>query len=203
LRYALSRDATVPRAKQFDTDEVLTRAMETFWARGYEATTMQDLVECTGVNRASLYATYGDKHALFLAALHLYDARMRADPLARLERQGRPRRAIRQLFESFAAQVTPAGPNRGCFLTNTALELAARDGEVARIVARSQSGIEAFFARMVKKGKAAGEIPAHVKPTNAARGLLAALIGLVVLSRSRPEPMLLASVVDDALRRLD
>jgi TetR/AcrR family transcriptional repressor of nem operon len=193
----------MPRARQFDTDEVLGRAMEAFWRRGYEATSLQDLVECTGVNRASLYATYGDKHALFLAALRLYDARMRAEPLADLERRLKPRQAIRRVFEMFASQVTPAGPNRGCFLTNTALELASHDLEAGRLVAHSQAQIEAFFARLVKRGRAEGDIAPHIKPIEAARGLLASLIGLVVLSRSRPDATLLASIVNDAMRRLD
>ena len=192
----------MPWEKQFDIDGVLEKAMRAFWARGYEATSMQDLVTCTGINRGSLYATYGDKRALFLAALRMYDERMRRRLVADFESTCSPVEAIRRMFLAFTAQVAKTGGNRGCLLTNTALELAAHDPEIGRIVAHAQEEIEAFFGRMIRKGKARGEIRADVKPAEAARGLLASLLGLVVLIRSRPEPMLLQSIVDDARRRL-
>lgn len=193
----------MPWKKQFDVDAVLEKAMRAFWGRGYAATSMQDLVECTGINRGSLYATYGDKHDLFVAALKMYDEEMRRKQLAEFEARYPPREAIRQIFLAFMANVSDCGGNRGCFLTNTALELAAHDPEVGRIVAHAQAQIEAFFARMIKKGKAAREMPAHVKPKETARGLLASLVGLVVLIRSRPEKALLQDILDDALRRLE
>ncbi len=193
----------MPWEKQFDKDETLVRAMRAFWAHGYEATSMQDLVDCTGVNRGSLYATYGDKRALFLSALRMYDEKMRRKLLGDLEAAHAPRAAIRQLFLAFTANVSERGGNRGCFLTNTALELAPHDREVGRIVAHAQKEIEAFFVRMIEKGKAAGEVPATLKPIETARGLLATIVGLVVLTRSRPEKLLLQTIVDDALRRLE
>ncbi len=192
----------MPWEKSFDVSETLDKAMQAFWARGYEATSMQDLVDCTGINRGSLYATYGDKRTLFLAALRIYDKRMRRELLADIEARYAPREAIRHMFLAFMADVSEAGGNRGCFVTNTALELAPHDPEVRQIVAHEQEQIEAFFARMIKRGKAQGEIPAHVRPVETARGLLASLIGLVVLTRSRPNRTLLQTIVDDALRRL-
>lgn len=192
----------MPWQKQFDVEEVLDKAMEAFWARGYQATSVQDLVDCTGINRGSLYATYSDKHALFLASLRRYDQKIRRELLADLESSQRPREAIRRLFLTFTAQGSEGRGNRGCFLANTALELADHDPEAGRIVARAQEEIEAFLARLIDKGKAAGEIPGHVETLPTARGLLASLLGLLVLTRSRPEPALLQSVVDDVLRRL-
>lgn len=192
----------MPWEKQFDRNEILDRVMQAFWERGYEATSMQDLVDCTGVNRGSLYATYGDKRALFLAALHMYGEN-RTRLLAELESRYSPREAIRQIFLAFISQASEKGGNRGCFLTNTALELAAHDPEVGEIVARSQQQVEAFLARMIKLAQAAGEVSQRVKPAEAARGLLASLIGLVVLTRSRPERTLLQSIANDAVARLD
>lgn len=192
----------MPLEKTFDVTETLDKVMRVFWAGGYEATSIQDLVDCTGVNRGSLYATYGDKHALFLAALHQYDRWLRNEVLSEAERRTSPREAIRQTFLAFMTSARDGG-NNGCFLTNSALELAPHDPEVRRIVAGTQKHVERTFSRLIRRGKVLGEIPAHVKPGEAARGLLAALIGLAVLSRSRPEPSLLQSVVADALRRLE
>ncbi len=192
----------MPWEKNFNVTEVLDKAMQTFWACGYEATSMQDLVDCTGVNRGSLYATYGDKRSLFLAALRLYDQTVRRRLLAEVEARFGPREAIRRLFLAVIADVSEAGGNRGCFLTNTALELAPHDPEIGRIVAQGQQEIEAFFARMIEQGRALGEIPAAVAPAETARGLLASFIGLVVLARSRPEKALLEGIVEEAIRRL-
>ena len=193
----------MPWEKQFDVDEMLDKAMQAFWTRGYQGTSVQDLVQSTGVNRGSLYATYPDKHALFIAALRMYDDANRASLLADLEARHEPRKAIRELFLAFVSASSEGGANRGCFLTNTALELAAHDKKARRIVANAQKEIEAFFLRMIRKGIDQGKINPGVRPAEAASGLLASVIGLTVLARSRPERALLLAVVDDAIRRLD
>ena len=192
----------MPWQKQFDTGKVLDRAMRAFWSRGYEATSMHDLVACTGINRASLYATYGDKHALFLSSLRMFADTVHHRRLADLEAGCGPREAIRQSLLAFVPQQSGKKGSRGCFLTNTALELAAHDPEAGRVVARAQKQTEAWFARMIRKGQALGEIGPDVKPAEAASTLLACLIGVSVLSRSRPERTLLHAIVDDAMRRL-
>jgi TetR/AcrR family transcriptional regulator, transcriptional repressor for nem operon len=193
----------MPWEKQFDVNEVLDKAMQAFWSRGYEATSMQDLVDRTGINRGSLYSTYKDKHALFLAALRRYAERIHLKRLADLESKYGPREAIRRSFLAFTSQPPEKGRNRGCFLTNTALELAAHDPEAGKIVAEAQKKTEAFYARMIRKGKAEGEVAPHVKTAEAAGALLASLIGVSVLTRSRPGSSLLQTIVDDAVRRLD
>lgn len=192
----------MPWEKKFNREEVLGKAMQAFWSRGYEATSMQELVERTGINRGSLYATYGDKRALFLASLHMYDDRMRRKRLAALEASAPPREAVRRLLQAFAEVSSGHGENRGCFLTNTALELAAHDAEARVIVARAQTEIEEFFERMIRKGQAEGDIPARVRPKRTARGLLSALVGLAVLSRSRPQRELLREIVEETVGRL-
>ncbi|MBU2581678.1 MAG: TetR/AcrR family transcriptional regulator [Alphaproteobacteria bacterium] len=192
----------MPWDKQFDKTAVLEKVLGAFWSRGYEATSIQDLVDCTGVNRASLYATYGDKRQLFLAALESYDESRRR-MLAELEATYPPREAIRQLFLSVTQGIGGGAPDRGCFITNTALELAAHDEEINVVVGEAQADVEAFLIRMLRKAKAAGEVASQLKCSQTARGLLAALIGLLVLVRSRPEKFLLHSIVEDAMRRLE
>lgn len=192
----------MPWEKQFNVDDVLDKAMRTFWSRGYEATSVQDLVECTGINRGSLYATYGDKRELFLASLRHYDQNVRQVLVKGLERECGPREAIRRMFQAFVDKVTVTGPNEGCFLVNTALELSAHDAEVAKIIADAQKEIEAFFVRMVTNGQSEGELPLSLNPDATAQGLLATLLGILVLARSRPDPALLQSIADDAMKRL-
>lgn len=192
----------MPTNKQFDEDFVLDQAMQTFWHQGYEATSIQNLVDCTGLHRGSLYGAFTDKHSLFVTTLRRYDDRNRQALLASLESTHPPLEAIRQLFLAFIPQGPTQDAHPGCFLTNTALELAPHDEEVAQIVANAQTQIEKFFLRMLKTGVARGEIDAQLHPPEVARGLLASLLGLAVLSRSRPDKKLLESVVANALRQL-
>ncbi len=188
----------MPWEKQFDIDQALTQAMQAFWARGYEATSMQDLVACMGINRGSLYATFGDKRGLFIQALRRYDAVHRQAWVAALEDAPSAKRAILDAFEAVIASVLKDGARDGCLLVNTALELSPHDPEISEIVRASLAGMEGFFRRMVKKGQAAGEIPAGLNPVETGRALLGLFIGLRVLSRSRPEKALLRSIARQA-----
>ncbi len=191
----------MPWEKNFDIDQTLDKAMHLFWARGYEATSIEDLVKCMGINRGSLYGTFGDKRKLFIAALNRYDLTCRKAQLKSLEHDHLPKAAIEALFQGWIDQVA-ADNHNGCFLTNTALELAAHDDDIGAIVAESQREIEKFFRRLIKKGQQAGEFSMSLSPPKAAKSLLAALIGLLVLSRSRRDRHLLKSVADGALASL-
>lgn len=188
----------MPWQKQFDSDDALAKAMSAFWARGYEATSIQDLLAVMGINRGSLYATFGDKHSLFMAALRRYDARYRADWIATLSQSASPRAAILGAFESAIATAIDQGSSDGCLLVNTALELSPHDPEVAALVAKSFQEMEGFFHAMITESQAKGEIPTAVEPVGTARALLSLFIGLRVLARSRPEAALLRSVAQQA-----
>lgn len=188
--------------KNFDVEQALNRAMQTFWARGYEATSIQDLVNATGVNRASLYATYGDKREIFLASLKKYDSSVRKKMLSELSNADRPREAIEAVFDKFISQSSNANANWGCLITNTALELAAHDAEIARFVNAAQDDMARFFEGMIERGKIAGQIDAQVDAGQLARMILAILLGLLVMLRSRPDANYLNEIKSSALSLL-
>lgn len=192
----------MPWQKSFDIDRTLETAMQAFWARGYEATSMQELVTATGVNRASLYATYGDKRELFLAALRKYDKDVRGHLLAELGLRETPRRAIAAVFDKFISQVSRPRGNWGCFLINSALELAPHDAEVAAMVNGAQDDIEDFFRAMIDKGRETGEFACRGDTGELARQGLVALLGLVVVLRSRPDEAYLHSIRNGYVDRL-
>jgi TetR/AcrR family transcriptional regulator, transcriptional repressor for nem operon len=107
------------RPREFDEDAVLDRATDLFWARGYEATSVQDLVDTLGVNRASLYATFGDKAQLFEAVLRRYGERVNGALLETLGPPAAGAEAVRAWFKVLIEKSTqPAGP-RGCLMLNT------------------------------------------------------------------------------------
>jgi TetR/AcrR family transcriptional repressor of nem operon len=188
----------MPWEKSFDADKALSRAMGAFWARGYEATSMQDLVDCMGIGRGSLYAAFGGKRSLFIQALRRYDRDHRRDWTERLAASGSPKDAILGAFRAVVAQVIDAGRRDGCLLINTALELSPHDEEIGRIVRECLAEMEAFFREQLEKGQAIGEIPSRLSPDATAKALLALFVSLRVFSRARPEPTLLESVAGQA-----
>ena len=188
----------MPGRKKFDTNDVLLKAMDLFWRHGYQATSMQDLVEGMGLGRASIYHEFGDKHRLFVRALRHYDKVWRKDWVAELTRSSSPRQAMLDVFEAAIDAALVDGSRDGCLLINTALELSPHDPEVADIVARAFTEMEAFFRTAIDRGQALGEIRETVAGDKTARALLGLFIGLRVLARSRPEEPLLRSIVQQA-----
>ena len=189
----------MPRKKEFDVDAVVDKAMHAFWKRGYESTSLNNLLDCMQIQRASLYNAFGDKHSLFLEALIRYDVVYRRAEVAKRVQRPSPRQAILDLFQDAVTAAVKHGARDGCFLINTALEMSPHDPEVAKIVRAAFAHMEhKFFRKMIEKGRAMGEIDQSVVPAPTARALLSLLIGLVVLSRSRPEKLLLESIAKEA-----
>ena len=120
--------------KQFDRGEVLDRAMVLFWKRGYEATSIRDLVAATGINRGSIYATFGDKKRLFLAVLDRYGEKI-AKPLMAELADPDPRRAIERMFDSIIRRTSDPRFPRGCLNTNSSLECPGSGDEITRKIA--------------------------------------------------------------------
>jgi TetR/AcrR family transcriptional repressor of nem operon len=192
----------MPWEKKFDVPQTLNKAMHVFWSRGYEATSVQDLIDEMGINRGSMYSTFGDKRSLFIAALRMYDTEFRKAQLAAIEQRHPGRAGIQALFDGWIDTLANDPGHGGCFLTNTALELAAHDPEIGAMVAESQEDIENFFSRQIRCGQAHGEIPGDRNPAELARTLLAMLLGLLVLGRSRLDAALWRSIVGGAMAAL-
>ena len=185
------------RKKQFVIEEVKEKAMVAFWDNGYRATSLQDLVDATGINRASLYDTFGDKYALFIDTLHNYNDNYVKPYIADRIKQCSPRQAVLGMFEDICDRVQAGEDRNGCFIINTALELSPHDKEVSKIVNRTFAYIEKnFFRKMIIRGQASGEISRSVVPSAASRILLSLFIGLRVLSRNHPEKVVLNAIKD-------
>jgi TetR/AcrR family transcriptional repressor of nem operon len=192
----------MPWEKKFDVPQTLGKAVRVFQSRGYEATSVQDLVDEMGINRGSMYSTFGDKRSLFIAALRLYDGEVRRELLSAIEREHPGKAGVRALFDHWIETIIDDPEHGGCFLTNTAIELATHDAQIGALVARSQVDIEEFFGRLIRQGQELGEIPSERDAGESARTLLAMLVGLLVLGRSRPEPALLRSISEGAIAAL-
>jgi TetR/AcrR family transcriptional repressor of nem operon len=190
------------RPREFDEDAVLNAAMECFWKRGYEATSVRDLIERTGLTGASLYNAFGDKRSLYQKSLDRYFEASIADRIRRCDRM-RPREAIGAFFAEVLKRSLTDRQHKGCMLVNAALDVAPHDLDVQKDVADALTRIERFFLGCVKAGQAEGTITASVPAKDLARHLLGVLMGVRVLARVRPERALLEGVVAPALALLD
>jgi TetR/AcrR family transcriptional repressor of nem operon len=193
----------VPRPREFDESAALDAAIACFWQHGYEATSVRDLAESMGISGPSLYNSFGNKHELFVQALERYLDRGLRARVARLESTLPPKQAIRRFFEEIIDRSVSDRERRGCFLINSALEVAPHDPELGRVIADRLGEIETFFQRSIKAAQANGSVPRERNAKDTARLLLGVLLGLRVLARSKPERALLEGVARPALALLD
>jgi TetR/AcrR family transcriptional repressor of nem operon len=190
------------RPREFDEGAVLDAAVLCFWSRGYEATSVRDLVEKTGITAASLYNAFGDKRAIYEKALDHYVEGSVADRIRRCEALA-PRDAIGAFFEEILKRSLGDRERKGCMLVNAALDVAPHDPGFLKIVTEVLAEIEAFFLACVKAGQADGTITRSLPAGTLSRHLLGVLMGIRVLARVRPERTLLEGVVAPSLALLD
>ena len=191
------------RPREFDETAALDAAVACFWQRGYEATSVRDLAGKMGISAPSLYNAYGDKHALFVQALERYlDRSMRAR-IRRLEESLPPKQAVYRFIEEIIAHSLNDQERRGCFLINSALEVAPHDRKLGALIAERLAEIQAFFHRSIKAAQAQGEVPRDRGAKDLARLLLGIVLGIRVLARAKPERTLLEGIARPALALLD
>ncbi|GGW38471.1 TetR family transcriptional regulator [Streptomyces lucensis JCM 4490] len=192
------------RTKEFDPDAALRAALELFWRRGYEATSMADLVEHLGIGRASLYATFGSKHELYLKALDRYGRTQHPRLAGELSRPGPVLPAVRAVVRRFAAEATATESREyGCLVTNTAVELAPHDPAAARRVEQSWDHLETLLHSALLRARAQGELPGDRDPAVLARTLLVLLQGLRVVGKASADPSRVRDAAEGALTLLD
>ena len=193
----------VARPKEFEREVVLDRAMRVFWSRGYQAASIQRLVARMGIQRGSLYDTFGDKRALFFAAIDRYDQVVTAKLLAALEDPGSGKEAIRRFFRlKVELAMEPRRP-RGCLVTNSAAELASRDRGTATRIGAVLTKIDAAFHRAVVRAQKAGQIDPTRNPRSLARFLTSSAQGLSVMAKAFPDRAVLEDIVEVILAALE
>ncbi len=177
-------DMKLGRPREFDRKEALEKAMEAFWAKGYEGTSVSDLLEAMCINRGSMYGTFGDKRSLFLEAIGHYRQTVAAPRIETLSRTGSPLGNIRKTLHEFADLAASDGC-RGCLVTNTTVEIAPKDAEVAKAMKSALVAVEEAFRRALNRAVECGELGPRADTRCLARFLANTLQGLVVLSKGK------------------
>lgn len=189
----------MPDVKHFDRDLALDAAMDLFWRRGYEATSMADLVSELGISRSSLYATFGDKDALYAAALARYCAVEAGPRHALLSADGPVRGAIRTLLEGIAAAPEQHPDRRGCLVVNAAMERVPADPSTADAVAAQLERFAAALHAAIARGQRAGELDSRQDAVALAHFLVTVVQGMRVVGKASNDPAMLRDSVDVAL----
>ncbi len=185
--------------KAFLPEQALEKAMHLFWERGYERTSVEDLVQCTGLGRGSLYNTFGDKHALYLAALDRYSTLYGELLLPGHQQTGTLQEVLTNFFQYCIDALLNDPAHRGCFLVNANVELAPFDPAVLARVSTAHGRIEKAFYCLLIKAQASGELAWTYDPHQFARFLLGTLLSIRILARARAERGTLEDITRTAL----
>lgn len=174
------------RTKEFVVEEALGKALKVFWDKGYEAASIADLSDGMGIQRASLYSTFGSKAELYEAALLEYQANGMAYTETVLAQGSDPLDSFRKLLET--AIPKPDCPNHGCFCTNASVELAPHDPQIAQLLSSHFDKVSQRLAKVAAAGQATGQIPITLNPMDVGAYVLTCLQGLHVVSRTVKDP---------------
>lgn len=191
------------RKKSFDEIDVLHKALQLFWRKGYNATSIQDLVDELGINRASLYDTWGDKHNLYVAALKLYRQSTSSRLLNDIRSDMPARQVIRSLLERIVNDVILDKEKKGCFLVNATTELANSDMDIHQMVDENRNTIIEVLAEIIKEGQEKGEFRSQKSPQALARFIFNSISGLRVVGKGEVSLDEMKEVVDITLSVLD
>jgi TetR/AcrR family transcriptional repressor of nem operon len=170
------------RPKLFEPDAIADAAMQVFWRRGYAGTSMQDLIDGTGLARSSLYNAFESKHGLYEHALRRYHE-LTVSNIELLSEPGPVKALVRQLMMRIVEDELGDADQRGCLAANATLELAGQDEVVAEIVSQNFLRLEKALERALVRAQESGEIDAHNSPRAVARFVVATIQGLRVLSK--------------------
>lgn len=187
------------RPREFDPNEALEKAMCVFWARGYEAASVNALSEAMALSKSSLYDTFGSKHELFLRAIEHYLQTRFVPSLSVLDQAGSARDAIAARFGHLVDHLVSEEGRKGCLVVSSTLELAQRDAAVASRVGAAMKRMEDAYVATIARGQKAGEIAPEKDARALARLLVACINGLIVMGTANASKRTLNDVAGAAM----
>lgn len=190
------------RTKVFNEEEVLNKAVQLFWEKGFNGTSAQDLVDVLGISRSSLYDTYGDKNRLFISSLLQYRKLFAGSMIQMIANSTNYRKTITDIFAYILKDSLHEKCSKGCFMVNSAIELASHDEEVLKIVQANNLDIENALTDLIHKGQEEGQFSKEHTARSMARFLFNTVSGLRVASKSGTEKKVFDDIVKVALSAL-
>jgi TetR/AcrR family transcriptional regulator, transcriptional repressor for nem operon len=189
----------MPRVKNFDENAMVEKAKNLFHQKGYEATSMQDLVDTLGISRSSLYDTFGDKHQLYIKSLNNY-CESNAYSLAKeAELTNNPLAFIESIFDITVEQSKKDMDKKGCYVVNAIIEFSDKDSDVKEVVDASNKVFEKMLEKLIIKGQELRQINKNKNPKQMARFLFNTIYGLRVSAKANVSQKELKDIVAMAL----
>ena len=172
----------MPKTVLFDRDDVLRKATDLFWQKGYNGTSMQDLVDATGLNRSSIYNSFGDKFQLYKESLKRYQ-KLQQEKLKDYFSEGQgPKQSIISLFEGIRDEIIGESHGKGCFLANCTTELSHTEPQVYDFLVQNKDTITQGFTELIQEAQKEGDISPSKNAGHLALYLFSSLQGLRVTS---------------------
>ncbi|HJO75551.1 MAG TPA: TetR/AcrR family transcriptional regulator [Rhodospirillales bacterium] len=190
------------RPREFDTTEALSQAMQVFWTKGFDATSLNDLLDAMGLSKSSFYDTFGSKHEVFLETIEHYKKTITAQFSGVAGLNSPARKLIESLFERAVSRLTEEGGQRGCYLNNCAVEVAPHDPKAAKLVNGGINLMEDAFFDLVQRGQSEGDIASDKDARALARFLTSSLNGLLVLGKANPDREVLTDICKTTIKVL-
>jgi TetR/AcrR family transcriptional repressor of nem operon len=190
------------RPREFNRDQVLERAMQVFWSKGYAATSMRDLTEAMGLSKSSLYDTFGSKHDLFLESIDFYrdNVTVQVRSVAELEKPAM--QVIAAVLGRAVDRILEPNGRRGCFLNNCAVEIGPVDDKAAERLRAGFGVMEETFLRLVRRAQLEGAISPTRDALSLARYLTSTVNGIMVIGKANPDRTVLDDIVHVAMASL-
>lgn len=190
------------RPREFELEDAARNALNVFWEKGYEGTSLPDLIAGTNLSRGSLYKAFGDKKGLLLAALDIYIADGLQATKTLLLQAETPVKAIRASLERYAMLSAGEAGKRGCLVVSLAAEMAAYDDDVAQRVGHMFRHLQYLYAEAIFKGQQSGEVR-EVDKHVLARFLVCQIEGMRVLGKTGASESEMFEQVECILRLIE
>ena len=193
----------MPRPKEFNPDDAIEKAMQVFWHKGYEATSMEDLLSAMDLNRGSLYDTFGDKRQLFLKVIDRYCATFADAKLSLLDQPGPALPTLRRFISGMIEGGLADPQRRGCLVSNTVMELSPHEKEIAGRLRQALKMVEDTFFKVLARAEQQGELKHDKDPRALARFLTTMMQGAIVMIKAGTPADVVKQTAETALSLLD
>jgi TetR/AcrR family transcriptional repressor of nem operon len=190
------------RPREFEPSEALNQAMQLFWQKGYQDTSMEDLVQATGVSRYGFYNEFGDKHDLFLKAIDHYANTNINITLSPLETTDASLPEIHAYFDNLSHTLNEGQEANGCLIGNTSMELAEPDEPLANLIDAHYTRMHAAFRNALQHAAQRGEIAADADVVGYADFLVGVANGYLACLRTTMSKEAIQRYLKVALERL-
>lgn len=170
------------RTKAFDQTEVLKKIRNLFWDKGFNGTSVDDLVQASGLSRSSLYDTFGDKEAMFSTVLKHYRQEGTQEMIEKIEQSADIKKTVEEIFE-FVRMTSQCNSKMGCIMVNTAIELAPHEKKISKLVDENMTAIQEALTKSIKKAQSKGTVSKKYSAEGLSTLVLTTINGLRVAEK--------------------